>query len=89
MEPDPVNSEWIRAAKARGLGDVLSVALDVLEPLGLLGAQVLWVLQPALGIFGMREAVGDLAEALEEPGGVERLRQQLDEPGVSEALSDD
>ncbi len=65
--------------KARGLGDALSTALDVLEPLGPLGAQALWVAQPVLGLVITPDVLDDLAEALEAPGGVERLRQMLEE----------
>lgn len=71
--------EWIQQVKARGLGDALSTALDILEPLGLLGAQALWFAQPVLGLFVAHDALDNLAEALEEPGGVERLRQMLEE----------
>jgi hypothetical protein len=77
METQP--SDWIQHAKARGWDDALSVALDALEPLGVVGAQVLWVLQPALGLFIARKALSALAEALEEPGGIDRLRKQLDD----------
>ncbi len=69
---------WIQHIKARGLGHALSTALDVLEPLGPLGAQALWVAQPVLGLFVARETLGGLADALEQPGGVERLRQMLE-----------
>lgn len=55
------------------------MALDVLEPLGALGAQALWVAQPVLGLWLPRQAVRELAEALEAPGGIERLRAFLDE----------
>ena len=65
--------------KARGLGDALSTALDVLEPLGPLGAQALWFAQPVLGFMVARETLDNLAEALEAPGGVERLRQMLED----------
>jgi hypothetical protein len=74
MAPD-----WIQHVKARGLGEALSTALDVLEPLGPLGAQALWVAQPVLGLFVAHETLDHLAEALEQPGGVERLRQMLEE----------
>jgi hypothetical protein len=77
-EPTPSQAAWIQAAKARGLGHVLSVALDVLEPLGPLGAQVVWASQPVLGLWIKRETLGDVARALETPGGVEALRQQLE-----------
>ena len=71
--------EWIQHVKARGLGDALSTALDVLEPLGPLGAQALWVAQPVLGLVIAHDVLDDLAEALEAPGGVERLRQLLED----------
>lgn len=76
---DDLHSEWINQARARGLTGALHVALDALEPLGPFGAQFLWVMQPVLGLFGARDMVRSIATALEEPGGVERLRQQLDE----------
>lgn len=72
-----LEKDWIQAVKSRGLTDALGLMLDVLEPLGALSAQVLWVVQPAAGVLAWRQAVGDIAQALEEPGGVERLRQQL------------
>jgi hypothetical protein len=71
--------EWIAQAKTRGLTGALRMALDVLEPLGALGAQALWVAQPVLGLWLPRQAVRELAEALEAPGGIERLRAFLDE----------
>ena len=70
---------WIEQAKANGLAQPLRIALDVLEPLGPVGAQMLWVAQPVAGLLGAREMIGGLAEALEQPGGVERLRYLLDE----------
>jgi hypothetical protein len=76
-----IESNWIAEVKARGLGGALDVLLDVLEPLGPLGAQLLWVAQPVSGLAGASEAIGKIAQALEEPGGVEQIRQQLhDEP---------
>lgn len=75
-----VEIEFIRQVRARGWGDALSVALDVLEPLGPLGAQLLYVAQPAARLIGgWGDSLGVLAQALEEAGGVERLRQALDE----------
>jgi hypothetical protein len=72
--------EWLREIRARGWGDALSTALDLLEPLGPLGAQVLWVAQPAARLVGGGgEMLGALAQALEQPGGVERLRRALDD----------
>ncbi len=72
--------DWIRKVQARGWGDVLSAALDILEPLGPLGAQMLWIAQPAAHLIGgWGDGVASLAQALEEPGGVERLRRMLDQ----------
>jgi hypothetical protein len=71
--------EWVQGVKARGLGGALGVALDVLEPLGPLGAQVMYIAQPLLGVFLPRGVVGDIAHSLESPGGVEQLRKQLEE----------
>lgn len=71
--------EWVAKARARGLGPALGLALDLLEPLGPLGAQLVWIAQPALGLLVGRAALGGLARALEEPGGVERLRAHLED----------
>jgi hypothetical protein len=69
--------DWIAQAESRGLGGVLNAILDVLAPLGPLGAQLLYIVQPAARMIGWNKAVGDIAELLEEPDGVERLRQRL------------
>jgi hypothetical protein len=80
MEHDSTHPpEWIRQAQARGLGHALSLALDVLAPLGPFGAQMVWIAQPVLGLVVGRAALDDLARALEQPGGVDTLRSYLDE----------
>ena len=72
--------EWVEKIRARGWENALSLALDVLEPLGPLGAQQLWVAQPAARVNGgWYDALAGLAQTLEEPGGVEHLRRLLDE----------
>ncbi len=71
--------EWIEQIRARGWGAAFSTVLDVLEPLGPLGAQLLWIAQPAARLIGGWELVGGLAQALEEPGGIDRLRQRLEQ----------
>jgi hypothetical protein len=70
--------EWVQQLRSRGLGHALGVALDVLEPLGPLGAQLVWVSQPVLGVYLSRDWLDQLAETLETPGGVEQLRQWLE-----------
>jgi hypothetical protein len=84
-----VEIEFIQQVKARGWGDALSTALDVLEPLGPLGAQLLYVAQPAARMIGgWGDSLGVLAQALEEPGGIERLRQALDEEETDSVQKD-
>jgi hypothetical protein len=73
--------DWIELIRARGLEQAFCTALDVLEPLGPLGAQLIWVAQPAVHLMGRdlwRDALTALAEALEEPDGIARLRQRLE-----------
>lgn len=82
-------AEWVEAVRARGWQHAASTVLDVLEPLGPLGAQVLWVAQPAARLVGgWNDALGTLALALEAPGGIERLRRAL-EADASNADTDD
>ena len=72
-------AEWVQAVRVRGWEHAVSTALDVLEPLGPLGAQALWVAQPAAWLVGgWGDALGTLATALEAPGGIQRLRQALE-----------
>jgi len=70
---------WINSLKARGLESVARTALDALGALGPLAAQAIYVGQPLLRVLGRNIPLDDLAEILEQPGGVDRLRQWLDE----------
>jgi hypothetical protein len=70
---------WARAMQQRGLGGVLRALVNGLEPLGPLGAQALYIAQPALGLLGGWRAAGALARALEQPGGLDALRRILDD----------
>lgn len=69
----------ISAVKARGLTDIFSTMLDVVEPFGALGAQLTYIAQPALSLFIPRDVVSTLAEAIETPEGIAALRQQLED----------
>jgi hypothetical protein len=79
MERSNSKFDWVDKAKKHGFGNILSLVLDGLKPLGPLGAQLLWILQPASGLFGWRKAIGELAETLEEPDGIDQLQQRLHE----------
>jgi len=70
--------DWVRELQARGLGGPLRLLLDVIEPLGVPGAQLLWVAQPLCGLFGAADLTGRLAELLQEPDGIARLRSMLE-----------
>ncbi len=79
---DSTRTDWLTQLHKRDLDGPLGVALDALAPLGPLGAQLLYVAQPLLGIMGghlWRDAAAGIAQALEKPGGVDALRAQLDE----------
>jgi hypothetical protein len=71
---------WSKRLHAARLNGLVGMLLDVVEPLGPLGAQMLWVAQPTLGLLVPRDEVASLARLLEAPGGVGWLREQLGEP---------
>ncbi len=79
--PDAVQwaARLARWAQRRRLHGLLAAALDLGEPLGPVGAQVLWIAQPALSVFLPRAEIDTLARVIEAPGGVAWLRDQIDE----------
>jgi hypothetical protein len=84
VEPDPRTAAWAdRLARWSGrlrsahLDGLVSTFLEAAEPLSPLGAQFLWIAQPALGLFVQRDDLASLARLLDEPGGMAWLREQL------------
>ena len=77
-----------RLARQRRLHGAIAAALDVGEPLGPLGAQMLWIAQPALGLFVPRADIDALARLLDQPGGVAWLRDQIEHPTHTEQADD-
>lgn len=76
-------ADWITALKIRGLAGFARAALDALEPLGIIGAQMLIIAQPAVNVMapmGWRSALHDITQALEDPQALAALRDALDEP---------
>ena len=69
--------DWIVQAKQRGWGNVLLSLLDVLEPFAPLVGQTLFVAAPAFTPFGGRHTVEELGHVLDDPAGVQRLRDLL------------
>lgn len=61
-----------------GLHTPVLLALDAGRPLAFIGAQCLYIAQPALSLFLSHSAINQLAHLLEEPGGVELLLEKLE-----------
>jgi hypothetical protein len=68
---------WSARLRSMGLNDVVGALLDAAEPFGPLGAQMLWVAQPALGLFMASDEVDGLARVLDDPLGMAWLRSEL------------
>lgn len=71
-------TRWAQKLHAARLHGLVTALLDVFEPLGPLGAQVLWVAQPVASVFAPREDIDALARILDAPGGVAWVRARLD-----------
>lgn len=69
----------IQLVKTRGWQDASQTVLDVIEPVAPLISGLLWVAQPVSTVFGARAIVGELAETLDSPDGIARLREQLED----------
>ncbi|MGB3714999.1 MAG: hypothetical protein WA996_11280 [Candidatus Promineifilaceae bacterium] len=54
------------------------IGLEAGRPLSLIGGQVLWLLQPLLGLVVSRDLVGNAARLLEEPEALDELIDQLE-----------
>lgn len=76
----PRLARWSQRLRAARLDGLASALLDAAEPLGPLGAHVLWIAQPALGLFVPCDEIGALARVLDQPGGMAWLRDRLVEP---------
>jgi len=78
-KPNPEPHPWIVAARQRGWGEVMVSALDMVEPVAPVLAQMIWVVQPTVSLFGSTQEWAQFAEALETREGVAGLRKQLQE----------
>jgi hypothetical protein len=68
---------WSAALRAMGLDGLAGTFLDAVEPLGPLGAQILWVAQPTLGLVMPSDEIDGLARLLDEPDGFAWLRAEF------------
>jgi hypothetical protein len=62
---------------AHGLGSAALVGLEVGRPLAFLGGQLLWMLQPAMGLLFPKDSISKIAVVLEDPQAVNQLIGQL------------
>jgi hypothetical protein len=86
----PVN-RWRNWLQRHRLTSVVLALLHLAEPFALFGAQVLYIAQPAAGLFIESRKISDWAHFLETPGSVNWLRQQLEAPaeGLSDNITED
>lgn len=77
MDKQSYTSDWIEKVKQWGYGDLINLMLDAIEPIAPVVAQGLWVVQPLAGIWNRSDTVQSLAEMLETPDGLAKLRQHL------------
>jgi hypothetical protein len=85
-------ANWSAKLRERGLGDMAALLLDVAEPFGPLGAQALWIAQPALSLFLPRQDIGEFAGLLDDPDSMAWWRSELvgnsDEEPAMESTGD-
>jgi hypothetical protein len=71
---------FVAAIKARGWEAIAAALIDALAPLGAIGAQLVYVAQPAARAFGVpNDLLTGLAGALENPDALARIRAGLDD----------
>lgn len=76
---DPRLAGWVARAAQAGWGGALLALLDVIEPIGVFGAGLLDVAQPAARLLGDRAgALTALARQLESRDGAAQLRQLIE-----------
>jgi hypothetical protein len=82
----PTLEQWAGRLEARGLAGVVGALLPAARPLAPLGAGLLWVAQPALGLVMDRGTVARWARFLEDPDAMAWLGARLagEEPNTRE-----
>jgi hypothetical protein len=83
MEPHAVSEALPAALEERlrrypALAGLAAAALQAAGPLSLLGAQILYLGQPALGAFLPGDDIGALARTLEDPASRQQLVERLE-----------
>ena len=68
---------WAARLEALGMGGLMSALLHAMRPVAPLGAGMLWIAQPALGLFIDRDDVAGWARVLEDPDALMWLSARL------------
>ncbi|MBN1314136.1 MAG: hypothetical protein JXA42_01665 [Anaerolineales bacterium] len=69
----------VKKIQRLGLVDFTTAILDGFRPVAFIGGQLLWLAQPALGIFMDSNRIAGLAQLLEQPEAIDMLRDRLEE----------
>ncbi|NDJ86135.1 MAG: hypothetical protein GYB66_09645 [Chloroflexi bacterium] len=78
----PVN-RWRDWLERHGLSSIAGSMLEAASPLSVFGAQIIYILQPALGLVWKHDTIRDWAQLLETPEGLGWLREMLTETPAS------
>jgi hypothetical protein len=84
LEKQRLVSQMADALCDRGLGTTALIGLEAGRPLTFLFAQLLWVLQPAMGLVMPRERMAHIAVILEDPEAVDLLIGHLSDRNETE-----
>lgn len=79
LEQENLLNDIAETIQRRGWRLPALMALEAGRPLALVGAQLLWLAQPALSLFIAASAVGQFARLLEEPAALDKLIARLEE----------
>jgi hypothetical protein len=69
----------VKKIQRLGLVNFASSFLDSIRPIAFIGGQLLWIAQPALGVFMDSNRISGWARLLEEPEAINKLRARLEE----------
>ncbi|MCI0708648.1 MAG: hypothetical protein L0154_00655 [Chloroflexi bacterium] len=70
-------NRWRTRIEELGVGGIVDTLLLAFAPFAPIGAQLLYIAQPVMGLFVERNVISRWARLLEEPDGLEWLRVQL------------
>lgn len=83
FDQEQLIERWANWINRRGLATVALPLLEVGRSLGFLGAQVLLMAQPILGLVLDSSRVTSYAALLEDPDALDRLLEQIEQEATS------